>query len=143
MRVARLFPALALLAACGGASDVERSAQATHDGRTLAQWWELRRAGDERTAEDARAAIRMLGPAAVPFLADKAASANMPNTVGGGAALEDLCPNAVPAMEAARARRASPALDAAIRRVRADSARRVAEGACAPDGTPARPEPRA
>ena len=138
----RLAPALLALtlAACTASGDAPRSGQVRHEGRTLEEWWLRRRDANDRTAGEARTAIRTIGPAAVPFLAEKAASRDLGEMIGGSVALEDLCPSALPAMEAARATHPSPALEAAIRRVRAGSADRTRAGLCTADGEPVRPE---
>lgn len=139
----RLAPALLLLAltACRGSADNARQAgQVRYEEHTLAEWWLLRRDASDETAADARIAIRMLDAAAVPFLANKAASHDLGDNLGGGVALEDLCPSALPAMEAARADYPSPALEAAIRRVRAEAAARVRSGLCEQSGKPVRPD---
>lgn len=140
----RLPPALLLfvVAACGRSPDARRAGQLRYEGHTLDEWWLLRRDANDETAAEARVAIRMMGGAAVPFLADKAASHELGNNLGGSTALEDQCPGALPAMEAARADYPSPALEAAIRRVRAEAAARVRTGLCEASGKPVRPEPR-
>ena len=140
---AQFAVALAVVcAACGASSDARRDGQVAYDGRTLEEWWPRRRDADDATASQARTAIRMMGAAAVPFLANKAASHDLGDNIGGSVALEDLCPNALPAMEAARANHPSAALEAAIRRVRADAADRVRDGTCGASGAPVRPESR-
>jgi hypothetical protein len=138
MRLAAALPvALALGAvACRAPDDARRSGQVRYEGRTLEEWWRLRRDANDEIAQDARTAIRRMGGAAVPFLAAKAAAATLGDNIGGSVALEDLCPAALPALEAARAARPSPALEVAIRSVRADSARRAATADCAAAGAP-------
>lgn len=143
----RLAPALLppallalTLAACNASGDARRAGQVRYEGRTLEEWWQQRRDADDATAAQARTAMRMLGPAAVPFLADKAASHELGETIGGSVALEDQCPSALPAMEAARAKHPSPALDAAIQRVKARATDRTRAGLCAANGEPVRPE---
>ena len=134
----RLAPALLALivAACGTADTAQQAAQARHDGRTLDEWWSRRRDPNDASAVEARAAIRAMGPTAVPFLAAKAASRDLGDNIGGSSLLEDLCPNALRAMEESREAYPSPALEAAIRLVRGDSARRIRTGACTADGPP-------
>lgn len=140
----RLAPALlaVVLAACGASNDARRAGQIRYEGRTLEEWWTRRRAVDDAAAAEARTAMRALGAAAVPFLADKAASHDLGDNIGGSVVLEDLCPSALPAMEAARAEYPSAALEAAIRRVRANAADPARSGLCAPSGEPVRPEAR-
>lgn len=140
----RLAPALFVvaLAACHPSNDARRSGQTRYQGHTLAEWWASRRGPDAATEHEAQMAMHMLGAAAVPFLADKAASNDLGDMIGGSTALESLCTSAIPAMQAARAQYPSAALDAAIRRVQAEEAARVAEGTCAPNGEPTIPESR-
>jgi hypothetical protein len=139
---ALLVTLILALAACDDPSaDARRAGQLRHDGRTLDEWWRLRRDPSDETVAEARAAIRVLGARAVPYLAAKAAGPELGDVIGGGLALEDQCPGALPAMQAARARHPSPALDEAIRRVRADSANRVRAGRCTARGEPAGGEP--
>lgn len=136
MRLALALLAV-VLAACGGASDdARRAGQVRYEGRTLQEWWTRRRDANDASASEARSAIRRMGPAAVPFLADKAASRDLGDNIGGSVALEDLCPNALPAMKAARAGHPSAALEAAIRRVQANAADPARSGLCAPGGEP-------
>lgn len=141
-----LLPALLLaasaLAACRRAGDARTAAQARYEDHTLQEWWDLRRDPDDAVSRAARDAMRMLGPTAVPFLADKAASHELGEMIGGSSGLEGMCTSAIPAMEAARDRYPSAALDAAIRRVKADAADRVRFGFCTADGKPTRPEDR-
>jgi hypothetical protein len=138
----RLAPALLALAvaACGSSTDARRAGQLRYGEHTLEEWWTLRRDPSDVRVREAQAAIRMMGPAAVPFLADKAASRDLGDNLGGSVALEDLCPNALPAMEAARERYPSPALEVAIRRVRSEAQARTRAGICAANGDPVRPE---
>lgn len=137
----RLAPALLVLAlaACHKSADARQSGQVRYQGHTLAEWWTLRRDPDEAKEHDAQMAMHMIGAAAVPFLADKAASHDMAEMIGGSTALEGLCTSAIPAMEAARAEYPSPALDEAIRRVRREAADRVRFGLCTASGEPTRP----
>ena len=133
-----------LLGACGtpdAAADARRSGQARYEGRTLEEWWAQRRDPSDAAAGEARVAIRTIGPEAVPFLAAKAAGRDLGETIGGGSALEDLCPNALPAMEAARAKYPSAALDAAIRIVKSSTTDLTRADRCTPAGDPVRPEP--
>jgi hypothetical protein len=122
------------LAACGAGADARRAGQVRHNGRTLEEWWQLRRDASDETAFEARTAIRAIGAAGVPYLAEKAASHQLGDNSGGSVALEDLCPSALPAMESARSTYPSPALDAAIRSVRAKAAAPADSGPCAPGG---------
>lgn len=96
----------------------------------------MRRDPDGAVEYEAQIAMRMIGGAAIPFLADKAASHDMGDMIGGSTTLEGMCTSAIPAMEAARARHPSAALDAAIRRVRTEAADRVRAGTCAANGDP-------
>lgn len=141
-RALRLAPALLALAACRSPDAASRSGQVRYEGHTLEEYWgHLRAASDARSGEAGRA-IRMLGPAAVPFLAAKAASHTLEDNIAGSVSLENLCPNALPAMKAARDEYPSASLDAAIRRVEAEAADRVKAKICAPDGRPVLPEAR-
>lgn len=141
----RLVPALLVttlvLVACDRSADARRAAQLRYDGHTLEEWWQLRRDPNDETAAEAQTAMRMLGAEGVPFLAIKAASADLGDVIGASTVLENMCPGALPAMEAARGRHPSPALDIAIRRVRADSTNRVHSALCAPSGAPVAPQP--
>lgn len=136
MRRATPLLALLALAACDRNADVQRSAQLRYKEHTLAEWWVLRRDPNDETTRDAATAMRMLGPAAIPFLAVKAAGPDLGDVIGGGTALEAQCPGSLAAMEDARRHHASNALDAAIRRVRADSAARVHSDLCDASGAP-------
>lgn len=138
----RFAPALLAfaLASCAQSSDARRSGQVRYEGRALAEWWQLRRDPDGAVEHEAQTAFRMLGPAAVPFLAEKAAGRDMGDVIGGSVALETLCPGALPAMEAARADYPSAALDAAIRRVKAAAAAGATRGYCTTNGDPVRPD---
>jgi hypothetical protein len=140
----RLAPALVVLAlaACRRSPDAQQSGQARYQGRPLAEWWQLRRDPDDAVEHRATEAMRMLGPAAVPFLAEKAASHDLGDMIGGSNALESLCPGAIPAMEAARSRYPSPALEGAIQRVRGRADELVQRGFCTAAGDPARPRPK-
>lgn len=140
----RLAPALLViaLAACHPSNDAQRSGQTRYEGHTLAEWWASRRGPDAATEHQAQVAMHMLGAAAVPFLADKAASNDLGDMIGGSMALESLCTSAIPAMRAARAHYPSAALDAAIRRVQADASVHVADGLCSATGDPTLPESR-
>lgn len=133
---------LALSACRSAAADARRSGQVQYEGHTLAEWWDMRRGPDAETERQANLAIHMIGPAAVPFLAEKAASHELGEMIGGSSALERMCAGAVPAMEAARAEYPSPALDAAIKRVKASASNAVSVGACTASGDPARPSGR-
>lgn len=142
----RLSPALLaftlVVTACRSpAADAQRSGQVRYDGRTLEEWWQLRRGADADDERQANVAMRMAGPAAVPFLAAKAASHDLGDMIGGSVALESLCTNAVPAMEAARSEYPSAALDAAIKRVKSSTStsNAVRFGTCTPGGEPVRP----
>ena len=137
----RLAPALLVLAlaACRRSPDAQQSGQVRYQGRSLAEWWQLRRDPDGDVERRATEAMRMLGPAAVPFLAEKAASHDLGDMLGGSVALQSMCPSAIPAMEAARSRYPSAALDAAMRRVRANAADLVRFGFCTSAGEPSRP----
>ncbi|HEY0778348.1 MAG TPA: hypothetical protein VGD56_10330 [Gemmatirosa sp.] len=103
--------------ACDRSGDARQSGQVRYRGRTVEEWWQLRRDPDDMTVGEARVALRTVGPAAVPFLAEKAASHDLGDVIGGSVALEYLCPDALPAMRAARGRYPSAALDGAIRLV--------------------------
>jgi hypothetical protein len=131
-----------LLGACGtpdAAADARRSGQVRYEERTLEEWWARRRDPSDAASGEARVAIRNIGPEAVPFLAATAAGHDLGETIGGGTALEDLCPNALPAMEAARARYPSPALDAAIRIVKSGAGDLTPADRCTAGGDPVRP----
>ena len=108
------------LVACNRTPDAQQSGQTRYHGRTLAEWWQLRRDPDDAVEVQANTAMHALGAAAVPFLAEKAASHDLGDMIGGSTTLESMCQNVIPAMEAARSRYPSPALDAAIVRVRRD-----------------------
>lgn len=140
----RFAPALLVLAlaACRRSPDAAQSAQARYQGRPLAEWWQLRRDPDGSVERRAGEAMRMLGPAAVPFLAEKAASHDLGDMIGGSTALDGMCPSAIPAMEAARGNYPSAALEAAIRRVRSSAAESVRLGRCNAAGDPVRPDTR-
>ena len=140
MRLAPALLALAL-AACDSSDDAARAGQLRYEGRTLEEWWRQRRDPNDAAVREAHTAIRMIGAAGVPFLAAKAAGRDPGETIGGGVALEELCPSALPAMEAARENHPSAALDAAIGIVKASAAARIRAGLCAANGDPARPEP--
>ncbi len=135
--LAAAFPLL--LAACGGPSDAERAAKLTYDGRTLEEWWQVRRGADAGLEREAGLAMRVLGAGAVPFLAEKATSHDLGDMIGGSTGLEGMCPNALPAMEAARKRHPSAALEAAIRRVRGEAPTYVRFGLCTAAGEPVQP----
>lgn len=145
LTLALLAPVTALVlatAACrSAAADAQRSGQARYGERTLEEWWQLRRDADPAVEADAQFAMHMLGPAAVPFLAAKAAGRDMADVIGSSVALESMCTNAIPAMEAARAEYPSAALDGAIRRVKASASEAVRDGVCTPRGEPTRPGP--
>ena len=140
----RLSPALLALplsiAACRSpAADAQRSGQVRYDGHTLEEWWQLRRGADAASEQQANVAMRMMGPAAVPFLAAKAASHELGDVTGGSVALQSMCTGAVPAMEAARSEYPSAALDAAITRVKASAPDAVRFRMCTASGEPVRP----
>ncbi len=132
--LARPLALAAALAACGARTNAREAGQTRYHGRTLEEWWQLRRSPDDETAAEASDAMRALGAAAVPFLAEKAASHDLGDVIGSSVALEAMCPNVIPAMEAARASQPSAALDGAIRRVRADTAVRAHSAACRDNG---------
>ena len=141
MRLAPVLLVTLVLAACDRSADARRAAQLRYEGHTLDEWWQLRRDPNDETAGEAQTAMRMLGAGGVPFLAVKAAGPDLGDVIGASGALERMCPGTLPAMEAARGRHPSPALDIAIRRVRADSANRVHSAFCTPSGEPVAPQP--
>ena len=129
-----------VLAACGTSNDARRAGEVRYEGRTLQEWWLLRRDPNDATSAQARRAIRAIGAAGVPFVAEKAASHELGDNIGAGVVLEDLCPDALPAMEAARETYPSPALEAAIRRVKSNAADPAHAALCAAGGDSARRE---
>lgn len=139
MRFSVVAAVTLLIAACSRGPDAASAAQLRYDGRTLADWWQLRRDPDDATSRQARMAMHVLGGAAVPFLASKAAGPDLGDVIGGTSVLETECPAALPAMRAARDRYPSAALDAAIRRVEAEWSARIQAGACGANGEPVRP----
>ncbi|GJG85411.1 hypothetical protein tb265_05920 [Gemmatimonadetes bacterium T265] len=126
------------LAACNATADARQAGQARYHGRSLEEWWQLRRDPDDAVSIEARAAMSKMGATAVPFLAEKAASHDLGDMIGGSGALESMCPSAIPAMEAARSRYPSPALDAAIRRIQRDTADAFRAHFCTAGGDSAR-----
>lgn len=135
-----LAPSLALaLTACSNASaDARQAGQTRYKGHSLDEWWALRRDPDDAVESEAQGAMHAMGAAAVPFLAEKAASHDLGDMIGGSTALESMCPNVIPAMQAARARYPSPALDAAIQRVQRDASNPYKARFCVAGGDSAR-----
>ena len=127
-----------VVTACHGSADARQAGQLRYNGRTLEEWWQLRRHPDRQTATEATVAMRRMGAAAVPFLAAKAADNDLGDVIGGSTTLERMCASALPAMQEARSRYPSVALDQAIRRVQAGASDPAQVRRCATDADSAR-----